>query len=156
MKNEKNLRERLWNETSGHCAYCGHPVSLEEMEVDHITPKSIGGSNCFNNLVCTCHHCNAEKGADLLEEYLLDWSEKRLRRYHNRIETWLEQGKISLEKAEALTPLDRMAEKEEPFPLDWELAGDSQPDLQDLLDCGFRAAARSGGTLSVTLCFSGC
>jgi len=140
MKNENNLRERLWNETSGHCAYCGHPVSLEEMEVDHIVPKSMGGSNGFNNLVCTCHHCNAEKGPDLLEEYLMDWSEKRLRRYHNRIETWLEQGRISLEKADALTPLDRMPETDEPF----------------LPDADFCEAVRPGGILSVTICFSPC
>lgn len=115
MKNEKNLRERIWRETSGHCIYCGHPVSLEEMEMDHIEPKSFGGGNNSANLVCSCHHCNAEKGGEPLEVHLLDWSEGKLRRYVNRVETLLDQGKISLDKADALLPLEKLASDEEDF-----------------------------------------
>ena len=114
MKKEQKMRERAWNETSGHCVYCGHPVSREEMELDHIEPRWLGGSDKFSNLVCSCHACNEQKGGRPLEEVLPEWSEKRLRRYLNRIETWVEQGKMSLEKSDALTPICGLPDKEDP------------------------------------------
>ena len=50
-----------------------------------------------------------------MEEHLLDWSEGRLRRYVNRVETLLDQGKISIDKADALLPLDTIAADEEDY-----------------------------------------
>lgn len=112
MKREKTTRERLWEETSGHCVYCGHPVSLEQMEVDHIVPRSLGGDNSFDNKVCACPQCNAAKGNLLVEDYLEKaMSQKKLRHYRNRLDTLVEQFKISEEKAELLYPVE-----EEPSP----------------------------------------
>jgi hypothetical protein len=50
------------------CQYCGvvHPSDLE---VDHIVPRSRGGSNRPDNLVAACHSCNAEKGNRTALEY---------------------------------------------------------------------------------------
>jgi 5-methylcytosine-specific restriction endonuclease McrA len=50
------------------CQYCGvvHPPDLE---VDHIVPRSRGGSNRPDNLVAACHSCNAEKGNRTAFEY---------------------------------------------------------------------------------------
>ena len=50
------------------CQYCGeeHPGDLE---VDHIVPRSRGGSNRPDNLVAACHECNREKGNQTVEEY---------------------------------------------------------------------------------------
>jgi 5-methylcytosine-specific restriction endonuclease McrA len=41
------------------CAYCCDDAN----EVDHIVPRSKGGSDDPSNLVCACKHCNAAKGA---------------------------------------------------------------------------------------------
>ncbi len=30
----------------GHCAYCGRPLKMKAMTVDHLVPKSKGGGNC--------------------------------------------------------------------------------------------------------------
>lgn len=43
---------------SGPCAYCGH---LWPTEVDHIFPKSRGGSSLLDNLAPSCKPCNMEK-----------------------------------------------------------------------------------------------
>ena len=43
------------------CRYCGkHPPQIK-LEVDHIKPVSLGGSNDINNLVTSCYECNRGK-----------------------------------------------------------------------------------------------
>jgi hypothetical protein len=43
------------------CQYCG-VVMPPDLEVDHIVPRSRGGSNRPANLVAACHDCNQHKG----------------------------------------------------------------------------------------------
>ena len=43
---------------SGKCAHCGTPDNLE---VDHITPWSLGGSDDETNLQALCESCNRKK-----------------------------------------------------------------------------------------------
>lgn len=42
------------------CAYCGQKSS--RLTVDHIIPRSRGGSNDFENCVASCKCCNNRKG----------------------------------------------------------------------------------------------
>lgn len=49
------------------CVYCG---STEKLTLDHIVPKSKGGSNNTNNLACCCRSCNSSKKDKSLEEWL--------------------------------------------------------------------------------------
>jgi 5-methylcytosine-specific restriction endonuclease McrA len=45
----------------GHtCAYCGGKRG--PMTVDHVIPKTQGGSDTWENLVCACERCNNKKG----------------------------------------------------------------------------------------------
>lgn len=61
------LKEYLL-ETHGHkCAYCG--ATDVPLEVEHIIPKSRGGSNRAANLTIACVNCNREKGSKTAEEY---------------------------------------------------------------------------------------
>ena len=43
---------------AGPCAYCGGTAT----DVDHITPRSRGGSEKMRNLAPACSRCNSEKG----------------------------------------------------------------------------------------------
>ena len=61
MKN--NLRLRLWEETSGRCVYCGHPVTLEGMEADHIMPWIEGGKTVAENCQLLCVEHNRRKSS---------------------------------------------------------------------------------------------
>ena len=54
-----------WNRT---CAYCG--AKDTPLEVEHIVPKSSGGSNRVSNLCITCVPCNQKKGNLPIEEFL--------------------------------------------------------------------------------------
>jgi 5-methylcytosine-specific restriction endonuclease McrA len=42
------------------CQYCGR--SEPHMTIDHVTPRSRGGSDTWENLVCACPSCNSRKG----------------------------------------------------------------------------------------------
>jgi 5-methylcytosine-specific restriction endonuclease McrA len=49
------------------CAYCGNGSSA--LELDHIRPRSHGGSNRVSNLCIACHDCNQAKGEKTAAEW---------------------------------------------------------------------------------------
>lgn len=53
--------EYLLEKFNRKCAYCG--VSGIPLEIEHIIPKSRGGSNRISNLAIACHDCNQKKGS---------------------------------------------------------------------------------------------
>jgi len=42
------------------CQYCGHKGN--DMTVDHVIPKRMGGPSSWENLLCCCRKCNSKKG----------------------------------------------------------------------------------------------
>lgn len=44
------------------CQYCGADVSKRTATLDHVLPVSHGGKTTFENTVCACGTCNANKG----------------------------------------------------------------------------------------------
>ena len=55
--------KRMWKDSIKNrwdykCAYCG---SEHNLTLDHIVPRSKGGSNHINNVLCACKSCNADK-----------------------------------------------------------------------------------------------
>lgn len=69
----RKLRERVWRRDQGLCFYCGTHMGLKNPEctLDHVIPKSKGGSNRMWNLVVSCRPCNSEKNdKDPAEEQL--------------------------------------------------------------------------------------
>ena len=126
MKRQKTNRQLLWEEATGHCIYCGHPVSQEEMEVDHIEPLCMGGSNSMENKVCSCPHCNAAKGGRTLEAFIGAMSAMERKRYSNRINSLVEQGKMGWVKADILDPYTK-----ENWDTDWEDEADTDSLAED-------------------------
>lgn len=43
------------------CAFCGCKTSNDNLEIDHLIPQSIGGSDHENNLAPACRKCNNGK-----------------------------------------------------------------------------------------------
>lgn len=50
------------------CQYCGVVLAPAELTLDHVQPRSRGGSSTWENLVACCHECNRKKGNMLLHE----------------------------------------------------------------------------------------
>ncbi len=67
------LREnKLLISNSNGCAYCG---ASEDLQWEHIIPRSSGGPDTIDNLVLACPDCNLSKGAkDLAEWYANEWA----------------------------------------------------------------------------------
>ena len=61
------------------CLYCGE-IMPDRLEVDHIVPRSRGGSNTPSNLVAACHDCNQEKGNQTAEEHGHPGIQKKIRK----------------------------------------------------------------------------
>lgn len=52
------------------CVYCGRKgSSTRALEMDHVEPRSWGGSTRPDNLVTACSECNNEKGPNDLVTY---------------------------------------------------------------------------------------
>ena len=111
------VREYLLEKWGRKCAYCDAektPLSITSgrtnqqgksnqprfisanahFEIDHIHPRSKGGSDRVSNLTLACHDCNQKKGNLLISEFLADQPDK-LRRI-------LAQAKAPLRDAAAV------------------------------------------------------
>jgi 5-methylcytosine-specific restriction endonuclease McrA len=44
------------------CQYCGKRYPSEGLNLDHVIPRSQGGKEAWENLVCACFRCNSRKG----------------------------------------------------------------------------------------------
>ncbi|TDE87344.1 RNA-guided endonuclease IscB [Deinococcus sp. S9] len=60
------IRAYLRQKWDDKCAYCGKKGE----EVEHLIPRSQGGTNRVSNLVWSCRSCNEQKGSLTLEEFL--------------------------------------------------------------------------------------
>ncbi|MFI5173557.1 MAG: HNH endonuclease [Terriglobia bacterium] len=50
------------------CQYCGGVFSPNELTLDHVAPRSLGGTSTWENLVACCKLCNHKKGNLTLAE----------------------------------------------------------------------------------------
>jgi 5-methylcytosine-specific restriction endonuclease McrA len=64
------LREYVLIKFNYRCVYAGADSPCDQvLNLDHLVPRSRGGSNRASNLVCACRKHNEEKGNLSLEEY---------------------------------------------------------------------------------------
>lgn len=61
------VREYLLEKWGRKCAYCG--LENTPLEIEHIIPKSRGGSNRISNLTLACRKCNQEKNTKTATEF---------------------------------------------------------------------------------------
>lgn len=61
-------RNSIFRRDNYSCLYCGKSLTPYQITLDHIVPKSKGGSNSYENCVSSCIDCNREKGQKSLEE----------------------------------------------------------------------------------------
>jgi len=62
------VREYLLNKWDRKCAYC--EVENIPLQIEHIHPKSKGGSNRISNLTLACEKCNTKKGTQDIKDFL--------------------------------------------------------------------------------------
>ena len=82
-------REYLLEKWGRQCAYCG--VKDVPFQVEHIHPRSKGGSNSITNLTLSCEKCNTKKGTTDIKDFL--------KKDPSRLEKILKQAKRPLADA---------------------------------------------------------
>ena len=68
--NDPKNKRYLYGEQGGYCNGCGHHFEMRNLAVDHIIPRSKGGTDHISNLQLLCGACNSLKG-NRSHEYLL-------------------------------------------------------------------------------------
>jgi hypothetical protein len=63
------VREYMLEKWQRTCAYCDK--KNVPLQIEHIVPKAIGGSNRVSNLTLACGPCNMRKGARSIEAFLV-------------------------------------------------------------------------------------
>jgi 5-methylcytosine-specific restriction endonuclease McrA len=61
----KPSKAMVYKRDENKCQYCG---STRHLTIDHVIPKSKGGSEDWTNLVVACSSCNTKKGDKLLSQ----------------------------------------------------------------------------------------
>lgn len=61
-------RRNLFARDHNTCQYCGKRCPTSELSLDHVVPRSRGGRNAWDNIVCACVRCNVRKGGRLPQE----------------------------------------------------------------------------------------
>lgn len=64
------VREYLLEKFNRQCVYCG--AKDVPLEIEHVHPKSLGGSDRVSNLTLACRPCNKKKDATPVEIFLKD------------------------------------------------------------------------------------
>ena len=62
---QNKLRSFIFNRSNGKCVYCGAKAT----DIDHVIPRSSGGTNSVYNLVASCRACNEKKSNKTLKEF---------------------------------------------------------------------------------------
>lgn len=63
LGNNIEVKEFLFEEDGPFCVYCATKYENHvELTLDHVIPKTLGGSNEIFNLVLACTNCNRNKG----------------------------------------------------------------------------------------------
>ena len=86
------VREYLLEKWGRKCAYCDK--QNVPLQIEHIKPRSKGGSNRVSNLCLSCERCNIKKGVKPIEEFL--------EKDNSRLEKINQQAKKPLKDAAAV------------------------------------------------------
>lgn len=83
--------KRAWG---NKCAYCGAtPIDDKSLTIDHVRPKSAGGTDSTTNCIPACQCCNQNKGSEdwvswfRAQSFYSTWAEVLIRH-------WLSTGEI--------------------------------------------------------------
>jgi 5-methylcytosine-specific restriction endonuclease McrA len=55
-------RKNIFARDDFQCQYCGLKKPSNQLSLDHVIPRSLGGKTTWENIVCCCLRCNSRKG----------------------------------------------------------------------------------------------
>jgi len=67
-KEVKFNRYNIFKRDKSQCQYCESVFPKNELTLDHVVPRFLGGKSTWENVVCCCIQCNRRKGSKLLSQ----------------------------------------------------------------------------------------
>ena len=64
----KYNRRNVFLRDEHRCQYCDRRFSVQRLSLDHVMPRSRGGPDTWENVVCACLTCNVRKGGRTPQE----------------------------------------------------------------------------------------
>lgn len=61
-------RRNLYRRDQLRCQYCGRRPGTRSLTIDHVLPRSLGGTTSWTNCVLACAECNGRKGGRTPEQ----------------------------------------------------------------------------------------
>lgn len=61
-------RMNIYARDNHTCQYCRKTIARNGINLDHVIPRSKGGTSTWENVVCCCYACNRKKGGKTPEE----------------------------------------------------------------------------------------
>ena len=127
MAISKRLRFEILRRDNHTCQYCGEAAPNVTLHVDHVKPKTLGGSDGPDNLVTACKDCNAGKTSSSLDAPIvqaiaqrnLDW-ELRAAHLGAQMRGSLERDKKYLESFNIFWADAESATETAPLPFGYE------------------------------------
>ncbi len=65
-----NLRAAILHHDNHKCVYCNRSGKRQRLELDHVVPRSHGGTDPYDNLVAACRPCNRQRGNQPIKQWL--------------------------------------------------------------------------------------
>ncbi len=62
LKSIKLSKKNVFLRDHYTCQYCGKSYAQNKLTIDHVIPRSRGGTTTWENVVTACHYCNIKKG----------------------------------------------------------------------------------------------
>ncbi|MEK6674134.1 MAG: HNH endonuclease [Planctomycetota bacterium] len=80
-------RRNIFARDHNTCQYCGKKFSTSDLSLDHVVPRSRGGTSTWDNIVCACLKCNVRKGGRTPSEAHLRLVKPPVRPHRNPVVT---------------------------------------------------------------------
>ena len=61
-------RANIFARDMSTCQYCGNTFPKSELSLDHVIPRTYGGTSSWENVICCCFPCNRKKGGRMPQE----------------------------------------------------------------------------------------
>lgn len=155
----KKIRFEIFKRDRFTCQYCGQTAPAAVLQIDHLIPKSKGGSNDISNLITACFECNIGKSNIKLDEseiginpLTIDFQNEKLEQLRNYAKFVMESEEIQeeltsflIEKYDKIVLDNEGMNNEENTTVNY-FAGKIQP--QELLDIMRKTANKMSGKAS--------
>jgi 5-methylcytosine-specific restriction endonuclease McrA len=76
-------RRNIFARDKNRCQYCGKKQPTNELSLDHVIPRSVGGKAVWANIVCACTDCNVKKGGRTPQQAGMTLVQKPAKPKHN-------------------------------------------------------------------------